>query len=471
MTMPTSLGIKPGTMLTVPISVMRNGLSGSVSLTFTGLPTGVTCTTPTLGADAGSVDVVLTAAGTAPSGLFTINLQANGVTYETVSLAVYGASATVDSSFQGGYVIDSAAGSGTIFNAVTLDAAGHVVAGGTKGSGGWVLRRFASDGTADSAFDTAVAAAMPTSGALNGLAYDPATDNIIAVGDVSAGNTELAVAVVNTSGNLAGTFNSGSLFNLTSAEADMSSASGVVVAAPGTFMFAGSNSAEAMLAGPMSESSMPNWGTMPVYESTNAKNVSFAALAKDANGKFVAAGSAQTGPPSVLLQRFSGITIDGAFNPTNTASATSPAESLAIRPSSGDIFVAGSDINVDEGGWGQWAPGGANQWFNHQGNGGGGPFHWPGATPMPGDTMDRIYVVGSGGDSYGWSSYIVRALPGGGIDSSFGGANGIQTSDTGSPPTFKYILKAVAVQPDGLVVVAGEKIATADYPFVARYWP
>ncbi len=190
---PSPLGVHQGSMLAVTITIARNGvLPGTFAVAFTSLPTGVTSTQASIGADAGTVQVTLTVASTVPVGSYTIDLTAHGMSYP-VTLTVYGASGTVDSTFQGGYVLDPGAGAGSIFNAIAVDSTGRIVVGGGKSAGGWVLRRFTSDGLPDTTFDTTAAASLPATGTLSGLAIDDATQDIVCVG-TSSGQFTVVVA-------------------------------------------------------------------------------------------------------------------------------------------------------------------------------------------------------------------------------------------------------------------------------------
>jgi hypothetical protein len=468
---PSPLTVHPSGTLTVTVSAAAASIPpGGASITFTGLPSGVSSSTATFGADAGSVQIQLTAVSTATPGTYTIDLQANGATVASLSLTVYGKSGTVDVNFQGGYIFDSTASG--MFNAVTVDATGRVVAGGDVNGTGWLLRRFASDGTSDTTFDAKTAQVLPKTGSIAGLAFDPATNNIIAVGTVSNGNTQLAIAVVDQTGSAAASFNNGNYFELGPASANNSAASAVVVSSAGSFMVAGTLTASALLFGPVSESAAPSWGSLPTYTSSNSKGTGFAALAMDSKGRFVAAGTISTGPPAFYVQRFTGTTLDTSF--TAASPPYDNGRGLALGPLSGDIVAVGGTYTTDQGGWAGWAPtNGALVWSQNVGSGGGGAFYWNGAAPMPGDAQDRVYVVGSAKDTVSASSYIDRiTASSGAIDSTFGGATGIQTSDPSACPTFWYTLKAVTVQSDGLVLVAGQKVSgSGTFATVGRYWP
>jgi hypothetical protein len=120
------------------------------------------------------------------------------------------------------------------------------------------------------------------------------------------------------------------------------------------------------------------------------------------------------------------------------------------------------------------APTRANIYAQQGTSGGGGSFNYAAAAPM-GDSQDRIYMVGSGGDMFTRSAELDRVLVGGGFDPTFGTTGGQVTLDpTGAPPPFYFTLEAVAVQPDGRIVIAGSRtdtMAGTTYPVVGRFWP
>jgi hypothetical protein len=479
-TAPSVLGLHQGQSLAVQVSVVRNGgLSGDVAVTFTGLPTGVTSTKGTIDADAGSTQVTVTAAPTAPVGPATVDLVANQTPAKTVQLVVYGAPGTIDETFQGGYVTDTSAGSKGTFNAVGIDAQGRIVAGGVSGAGGWLLDRFLANGMPDTTFTSA---GLPTTGSLNGLAIDPNTNAIVCVGTSGpAGSVQFTVAVVDSaSGHLDGSFNGSTPFSLTSVESQTSNAYGVTVGPNATFGVAGGytqGASEAYLVPSMSEKSTPSAMNLGGYVGPEG-STAFRAVARDANGDLVAIGYDTTSQPAILLARFAAGKLDTTFGTTGTVTGGSffcQGTSLAIRPQSGAIFVGGYDIGTDMGCFGQWLPDGGTQWTKQGTSGGGGLFTYAGAAPMPGDTMDRVYLVGSGGDSFGRSSELDRVKPDGTFDTMFGTTGSVQTSDPGSPPAFYYTLQAVAVQSDGLVIVAGQKTTTGttatQAAVLGRFWP
>ncbi len=472
---PATLVIHQGTSLSVTVGVVPPGvIPHGTAVTFTGLPTGVTAAAGTLGADGGAAVVTLTAAATAPTGSFTISLQVGGVAYEMLPFMVYGAAGSVDVSFQGGYALDSTAG--TTYNAIAVDSMGRIVAGGTTGGGDWLLRRYLPDGTADAAFNSAASQAMPA-GSLNGLAIDLSTNTIVAVG---ANGSQLAIAVVAPDGSLAGNFNSGNVF-VAPQTAGPSAGQAVVIDSPGSFYVAGSSGifgntsvgSAALLAGPVSETSIPSWTTLGKYTSADA-STTFVALAKDATGHYVAAGTIGFEEGSVYVQRFMGTTLVGKT--FMAAPDTYQGAGLAICPASGRAFAVGGDNLSGTGYWTEWSSDGTLIWNSAVASTPGEhPFVWRGAAPMPGDTEDRVYTVGYGGSNR-FQSYIDRVVAVateagtmGMIDPSFGGANGVQISDEINIPTqFSYYLNAVTVQTNGLVLVAGAKNNTA---MIGRFWP
>ena len=126
----------------------------------------------------------------------------------------------------------------------------------------------------------------------------------------------------------------------------------------------------------------------------------------------------------------------------------------------------------DTGCFAEWSASGQPSYTKHAGNGGGGFYDYAAAAPM-GDSMDRLYVVGSGGDMYSRSAELDRVLVGGGFDPTFGGGQ-VQLVPNGSPPAFYLNLRAVAVQPDGRILIAGSRTDTTSsttVPVVGRFWP
>jgi hypothetical protein len=199
----------------------------------------------------------------------------------------------------------------------------------------------------------------------------------------------------------------------------------------------------------------------------------------DGSGNLVAAGtnSGVSGmPPQTFVGRFKDGGPDPSFGKGGVASDDTfcTAVAVAARLHSGAVVTAGSDNAMDVGCFAQWDPSGKLQWAKNGMQGGGGPFIYAGLAAM-GDAQDRVYMVGSGGDMYARSAELDRVMTTGELDPSFGppGSNGkVSMGDPGSPPALHFLWKAVAVQPDGLIVIAGAKVdATGQHAVLGRFWP
>ncbi len=476
------LVVRQGATLDVHVTLDTNtGMGGSWSITFGSLPTGVTATMATVTTAAPSAHLVITAAATATVGQVTINLEVNQKAGASYTLFVFGPAGTVDTTLGGGYVADPAAGSKAIFNAVAIDAQGRIVAGGGLSAGGWLLHRFSAAGVPDTAFNAATSTALPTTGTLSGIAVDLKTNDIVCAGTTGS-TAQLTVAVVDgASGNLAGTFNGGTAFSYTTVFTQTSAGYAVTIGPLGSFSFAGSHTQgqqEGLLTSSISESSTITPGSPAPYVGPSASTL-FRALAADAKGNLVAAGSDTSAQPTMFVERFLHGAPDTTFGDAGVAGDNGffcEAASIAIRPTSGAIVVGGFNIGMDTGCMAQWETDGGASWMKQGTGGGGGLFTYAGAAPMPGDAMDRVYVVGSGGDSFGRSSEIDRVNLNGSYDTTFGTTGSVQTSDSAnSPPAFYYTLEAVAVQPDGRIVIAGQKTVTGGTPTVqaviGRFYP
>ncbi|HEY1696379.1 MAG TPA: hypothetical protein VGG39_29650 [Polyangiaceae bacterium] len=470
-TSPSVIGLHPDASLDVTVSVVRNGLAGALAVTFTQLPTGVTSGTGTIAADAGSAQVTVQAAGNAPAGSAESTIQANGVAVGTVPVDVFGASGASDTSFGGGIVIDKTDASGSLFYGVAVDPTSRVVAGGMKQAGGWMLRRYANDGTSDTAFATATAAWLPTTGSLNALALDPTTGVIVCAG--TAGS-QLAIAVVDSSGNLSGAFNSGSLLALTVVQAQSSSGTGVAIEPGARFSVVGgiTPANTPYLVAHVPEVGAPTFAGLPTYDGP-AKQ-SFTAVAVGPDGGIVAAGSDTSAQPIILVERFQGASLDPTFGDGGVGAGSTAfcqGTSVAVRPGSGAVLVGGYDISTDDGCFSGWNAMGQRTFQNPGTGGGGGAFTYWGAVAT-GDPQDHVYIAGSGGDQFGWGAELDRVNVGGAFDTNFGTAGQVILRDTNSPPAFEYDFRAVAVGADGRIIVAGsKKDSTGSFPMLARYWP
>lgn len=477
-TNPTSVELVPDASVALKISVMRNGLPGALSIALSGLPTGVTSTTGTIAADAGATSLTVSASPTAPVGSANAALSSNGAQVGTVPVVVNGAPGSVDGSFGGGFVLDTL-DPGAIFNAVAVDATGGIVVAGTSNGGSWLVRRYLPTGTLDSTFDTNTDAALVTKGNLAGMIIDPSTGNIICIGQDSGSGGLLTVVILDAQGNVDGSFNSGSPFGLNPNR--FTGAAGLAVTLSGTQTLTvvgqegSGTTSQALVSWALSEQgSPPNSDSQLAFQ--GAQNTTFAAVGVS-QGRVVAGGSTNVlGYPQPIVERFDGgVGPDPSFGDaggifTGDVNTTCQVQSLAVMPQSKNVFVAGANTDIERGCFLALTPAGAEVYFKTGTAGYNANFTYWGATPM-GDTGDRVYVVGSGGDP--WAAELARiAADTGAYDTTFGNGGHATFEDTTYPPNYEYTPKAVAVQPDGRVVVAGQKqVGASANAFVARFWP
>jgi hypothetical protein len=146
------------------------------------------------------------------------------------------------------------------------------------------------------------------------------------------------------------------------------------------------------------------------------------------------------------------------------------AQALAVLPHSGNIFVAGGNEDIEVGCFLAWSPSGALLYEKGGTHGYNSQFTYWGAALMN-DPGDRVYLVGSGGD--GWTAELARMNGNDGTyDTTFGKAGHATFADTAYPANYEYTPKAVALQADGRVVIAGQKWTLAGTSaFLARFWP
>lgn len=222
-----------------------------------------------------------------------------------------------DGSFGSG---GEAAGPAGMARAVALQPDGKIVVAGT--SGGMFVERFNSNGTVDSSFGSGgIARMFSGSGIANGVAIEP-DGKIVVVGSTNPQDTRVAVAQLNTNGQLDTSFGSGgtevlSIFNL-----PLEAATAVAVQSDGKIVFSGVEQGSPNFAffnglvvrltsnGALDPSfngsgviSYHHQGSGSGYDTLNA-------VAIQNDGKILAAGADVGGPFAVFLR----INSDGSFD-------------------------------------------------------------------------------------------------------------------------------------------------------------
>jgi hypothetical protein len=397
-----------------------------------------------------------------------------------------GPTGTVDTAFQGGFVLDTESpDASTVWNAIGIDPSGRVVAGGQTGAAGWLLHRYLSDGSPDTSFDSAVASLggnLPSVGSLNGLAIDPDSGDVICTG---TNGSQLVILVLDASGHLAGTFHGGSPLIAGNVGYPMGSAGFAVslTSAKNSFAVAGNGgqpaSAHGLLSQVIGESDTPSTNGFTTYLASTAST--FRSLALEGDGRLVAAGVLEASGGNTIVARFTtSNAIDTSFGDAGGTAATSnfcQGMAVAIGPHSGAIVVSGGNNATGDlpGCFSEWSSSGVPGWTVNGQIGGGAPFFYNGLANM-GDPQDRMYAVGSGGDSMSRSAELARIRSANGsFDGTFGpaGTGHVPLADsTNTPPSFYYTLKAVAVDAFGRIVIAGSKTdASGTNAVIGRFWP
>ena len=237
---PRSLVLRRGSSAEVRVTIVRgDDVTGPVTATVSNLPAGVTATEATIAEGATEGVVRLSAASNAALGRASARLAVDAPSLPSLSLELLVAdgSGQPDVTFDSdGVVVYGARGTGSTFHAVAIQNDGKILAGGFAAaqaggqSTGWILRRFQSDGTPDTAFDNAVN--LPNNGD-RAIAIAPG-DKIVVVGTsapTQVGIRQLTVARLNANGTTDPSF-AGGLVRLTLADAPTGSAGLAVAVRP-----------------------------------------------------------------------------------------------------------------------------------------------------------------------------------------------------------------------------------------------
>lgn len=384
-----------------------------------------------------------------------------------------GAPGALDEGFDGdGILTDAADGNGSTFHAVVVQSDGNIVAGGVKGSGGWLIRRFHRDGTPDATFNANAAAAMPTSGELHGLAIDPNSDRIVCIGwIVSSSVNQLTVVRLNTGGTRDGGFsNSGSVTFEPAGHPSGSSGYAALVLSDSSIAVAGAQkdgtTDHALLERLGATDGAPVSGFARYLAGGSTSSVLYSVGLWQ--GQIVAGGAdGSTSPPSTLIIRTSlAGALDAGFGAGGIYSSNDGcrANGVTVQPS-GYLAVAGQDIGSSRGFCAARATSaGALAW--HIGSFSGDYSSYTGVAST---ADDKVVLVGRGGGTYDKLGKVVRLLPSGAYDTSFGQGGAVTFEDAAQPDNYWYWFYALALQADGKIVAAGNK--NNGGATLARLWP
>jgi len=158
----SKLPVLQGDKARVRVTVERkDGFEGPVDISAEGLPPGVVATSLTIAADETSVELELSAKGSAPHSLPTqVKIHGKAEKLEDsreLTVTVYGPPGSVDTSFQGGKVLVPVGGTDAYAYAMAAQPDGKILVAGTSHdhAGDFTVLRFTRDGELDTSFGSA----------------------------------------------------------------------------------------------------------------------------------------------------------------------------------------------------------------------------------------------------------------------------------------------------------------------------
>ncbi|MDB4934201.1 MAG: toxin [Labilithrix sp.] len=480
-TKPASIVVRRGATVDVEIDLARSsGVTGAVTARLSDLPMGVTATTATLAPASSTGTLKVSAIATAALGPATVTLVADGAPLapSKVPLLVSDAPGSLDMTFDSdGLVNDASRGMGTTFLALAVQADQRIVAGGGVAAaagaplGGWIVRRYASNGVPDTAFNTLASAAgvMPADGQLDAIAID-AKGNIVCVGvSQPAPTQQLTIVRLLPTGALDPSFGNGIVRIAPEVPVSATVGLGVVVQADGGVIVVGARH-EAV--GNKDSGIVVRFTDKGVRDPTfNAgqtvvvPGVRFVGAALE-GGAIVASGSTVAGAPSYVVVRR---TAQGAVDPTYGMAGvatfgTTYRANASTRLADGTIALAG-DVQQGAAGYTAGAvsaKGAALFARTYASSAGAGLFG------IAAQADGRVVAAGHTAAANG-EARVERILADGNKDTSFGMAGTAIVEPAGTPNGFDVTLFAAAVQADGRILAAGNR--TNAGAVVYRLWP
>lgn len=470
---PPRARVKQGTTVELEAKLERKGLAGELAVTVTGLPKGVTAAPASFAAAATTTKVVLTAAADATLGNQAIKLEVQGATPATVDLLVAGPSGTLDTTFDSdGLVFDTQSATGVYF-AVKVQPDGKILAAGAPNGasgGGWTVKRFNADGTPDSAFNTAVAAVVPTTGLARGIAIDASNGKILVTGG-SASTERLTVVRLNPNGSAdQGFANAGTLLVDTVTHSQGSRGNSVVVLAGSTVLVSGTKNEGAGTVGIVERYTSAGVKDQAFLSYSTAGAGAFTNVLALAGGAFFATGTDQSvSPPAQLgVRLLANGTPDGTFGTTGRRTYASGCRGAASAlATNGDVVIVGQDVFGPSACTTRVAASGTGEQLYTRNGGGGGSDQFTAAATAG----NAAYSAGFGGGSQDRYAHVERRASDGGLDPTFGKDGIFELEDPATPDTYGYQIQAATTADDGRLVVAGNRtISTRGY-FIGRIWP
>ena len=457
----------------VTVTVARGSLTGAIPLSVTGLPTGVTFTPAAVAGGATTATLHFDATDTATEGLAQLTLSAKGATDLKFQLLVGGDPGTLDESFDSDGILLDTSFAGNVFYDLVVQPDGKIVAVGTTAPGGgmWLARRYADDGTEDTAFEQGFGSILPKSKAARGVAIDPNGDKVVIAGSTAGNSEEITLVRVNANGKPDQTVNGTGAITTTSVFFPQGArANAVAVMSDSSIVIAGQSIASklGLVAKFAAKDATEVTSGFTRYESPGGE---FTALQHLANGQWLASGTDLTISPNAIgvARLDANGKPDSTFGTGGYHTFAQYANGLgAALATGGDLLVAGEDITGPSYSQSRIDVSGAGTLLWHKNTGGGSSARFTCAAPGPGDST---YVAGYGGGTYDKSSLLQRNLKGGALDTTFATGGVLTLEDSQSPDTYFYQLHAAAVDSYGRVLVAGARLGASPGAVIFRVWP
>lgn len=477
---PASLVLRRGAGADLTVDLVRGGdVTGAVTVRLSGLPAGVTAASTTLAPGTTTAALHLAAAPSATLGASTIMLSADGTALAPVSipLLVADVPGALDATFDAdGLVSDPSRGVGSTFLALGVQPDGKIIAaGGAAAMGaaldGWVIRRYASNGAPDAAFDAATSAAgvAPATGQAQAIAVD-AKGNLVCVGFTQPAPTrQLTVVRLLPTGTLDKTFGGTGIVRIAGEPPGTASFGfGVAVQADGAVVVAGSRrdlldgSETGILTRFLEDGTRDatfNGGATVAVAGTR-----FVGVASDPAG-FLVGGSTIGGalPSYFATRRTAQGLLDTTFGSGGTAAFANTYRANAFaRLADGSVALVG-DVQPPGYTAGVATPKGVAVFNRAYGNAAGAGFFGI-AVQTDGNIIAAGHTAVANGEAR-----VQRILPDGNKDITFGTAGTATIEAAGTANGIDVTLFAAAVQADGRILVAGGRSNAG--AVIYRLWP
>lgn len=457
------------------LTVTRLGTPTEIPVSLTGLPAGVTATTPTIGASTDSTTIGFDVKEDAGVGFFPFSVGAASASSLAATLVVPGAPSGFDTSFdQDGILLEAGTGN---YNAVLVLPDGGVVAAGASAVGGgtWVVRRYGADGVADATWNAKTVGKLPTTNAPRAIARDAASGKLYVVGS-STGNAELLTIVrLNPDGSVDESWAGGGTYRATTVETPQGSRGNAAVVLPdGKLVVAGQRSPVGLVARYTTDGQAD--GTFAQFTTSgNGELFGIALLPSSGSlggGRVLATGTDSSGsPPAQLAAR---LTVDGSpdtvFGPGGVRTYASGCRGVGFAMTSdGDAVLVGNDVTAPALCTTRIAAsaGGNLGWTQKTSAGSSGSF----TTAAPVWNGTGSYSGGEAGGSQDRFALLERRLANGDPDATFGEGGTLRIEDPAVPDVYRYVIRASATATDGRLVLVGSRSSGGTTTgFVMRIW-